>query len=347
MATKKKSIDEVREATTASERQEGMAIREGEATVPPGFLLTMEIDGLIAFIPSRNRDRMKALFVNAVNPESNMMSNHSHNVPPHYPFLSFNSGDASPNPENMEPDLVLLGDRAVRFLDWEDISLVYESSVDIDRGLMFKGGRRPGSAEPEDGEEQDFSWVAELERIDSEYCEVNPACLEYDPPRNLVIARLDLSAGEVSVSGVAQIADHNILWEFVEDNGSEINYTQALAEGVVWKVWIPADEVVIRFSRFGGKQFSDLTLQPQSVELAKVDVAVGNLPLESILGLNTDSNAGDSPAAHFSALYKVALKSGTPRTPQSVGRPGFYRGGEVTAGSTICLGITYKSSGDI
>src|SRR5947209_4517247 len=104
---------------------ESSTVHESDSVKTCGFQLNVELDGLIAFVPSRNRDRMKALLVNAVMPGSHASDNHCYQMPSHYPFIQFKGGDKSPN-NKTDPDLVLLGGQSVRFLDWEDLSVVYK-----------------------------------------------------------------------------------------------------------------------------------------------------------------------------------------------------------------------------
>jgi len=297
--------------------------------------LTVSFDGLCVFVPTKNRDKMTVLLVNATEECGSHGHQHSH-VPAHFPHIGFEEGSLStPLPADLE--FTRSKRRGVRLLRWDDI--------EIDRAgaqgrLTIVGGRRPGSSEPLfNGDERDFSWLVDMGQIDDELKEVDPLCLAPDPPRNRVIARAHLNFGKIFVDGFAELAAGiPIIWEFRTVDGKEVSpCCQALAAMVVWRATIDASVVTLRLWPFSGKDPTELTFVP--VTGNEVNLEIQNLPLETIVGLLRSDFAADQALYHFPLLSKVAKGRPTKQwIPAIVPQVEPGRGGGVRGGTTLCIG---------
>jgi hypothetical protein len=300
--------------------------------------LTVAFDGLCVFVPTtRNRDKMTVLLVNALEECGSHGDHHTH-VPAHFPHIGFAEGSlCRPLPPDLQFTRGNDGRRGVRLLRWVDIEIDRAGA----RGrLSIAGGRRPGSAEPLfNGDERDFSWLAELGQIDDEWKTVDPLCLAPDPPRNRVIARAYLNFGEIFVDGFAEIAPGlPFIWEFRTIDGMEVSpLCQALAAKVVWRATIDAPEVIIRLWPFSGADPTELAFVP--VIGNSVSLEIQNLPLESVVGVLRAEYAVDQGFQHFPVLSKVLKGQYLKQwVPSAVPQADADRGGAVRGGTTLCIG---------
>lgn len=306
------------------------------------FRLFIEFDGLCAFVPGQYRDRMNVILVNgaASSPVYGHQQGHMH-APAHYPFVRFKRRDLV-WPANLGPRFIRRGAAVIRFVDWEEIRVV--SGTPPTRPLVIAGGRRPGSAEPlfKNGDQHDFSWLVEMKRIDSAL-EIDPICLDLDPPRNRVLGRVFLDSGEIRTASLAvRSPGQPFLWEFRDMNhGSVSPICQALASKIVYEISVPDSYVTLRFSRFRGDAPSELRFAPNGSD--SVSIMIANLPLEAILGLQGGGYMIDDMRQHFSLLYRVA--KGRPEhlyLPYVVPHPGLSNQELPRAGTTLCIGGSYS-----
>jgi hypothetical protein len=319
------------------------------------FNINFTFDGLCVFVPSKKRKRMRVILVNATSPYHES-SHHGAGIsmPSHYPFISYSTRNRIK--DIGEPAQVLInGGREVRFFDWEDLILThgYTGSPLIygaytgAPNLNIVGGRVPGTSEPATGsgsQARDFSWVAELERINPGAGRVKRSCLAPDPPRDLVIGRMDLREGEIFTQGLVEEATGiNAIFEFADPDAAGDLYSQALAAEINWTIKIDEAYVILRFQRFGVADiFSETWLEPVGHE--DVNVRVGNLPLEEVLGMNVRLRALTDSLAHFEQLYRVARKPpAVAPIPEPIGHSALKSGGGVRGGTTMCLGLTLLS----
>jgi hypothetical protein len=332
--------------------------------------LFIHFDGVLGFVPSPTRDAMTVILVNALRPTHGHGAPHGtphgspydngwspeagtqyegdlshHCIPPHYPYLSFDA-ECLVN-SDVQRDVVFETDGTdgdilwARFFRWQDLCVVRQ--VPSCKGLEIMGGRKPGAAEPHgDGDEGDFSWLAEMHKIDPELGEVDPRCLLPDPPRNLVIGRVRLDSGCIFTDELAGPSpDDPVLWEFKTPDGSVVSpLCQVLASRIVWETEIDDPTVTLRLTRFGPGPHEDICLKPkQGNDWIQVDV--GNLPLEGLLRLEGGAYAREELLYHFPAVLRLARKQGCRIYIPSI-VPDSDHGGLVRAGTTICIGGTFS-----
>jgi len=305
-------------------------------------------------------------------------------MPPHLPFVAVDyaqicellsrsadgaAGQAGATAVNADPkrqdwwnflvqdDVFDSGIGAVRFIEWEDVSLGLD---DEECDLKIAGGRLPGSQEPGSqpagphgpgtSEQEDFSWVAELDSAAPGSGEINPHCFDTDPPRNLVIGRMRLTTGAIKVSNLAATSEGRAIWEFrCSQSGVCTGYTQALASEVTYTVHVEDDVVTLCLRRFraggGTSATNEIQLAPTSEKPVKI--IIGNLPLPDILAFPDNANPLASAELHFIALYALSQTSPPdPPVPSAIGHPSAIGGrvGGVRGGTIICPGGTGKAS---
>jgi hypothetical protein len=298
-------------------------------------------------------------------------------MPPHLPFVAVDYdqiqddseedgldtiGQAKANATALCPDLkqrtwwdLLVKDEndfesgigAVHLIDWEDLSIVSESSK---CDLQVKGGRVPGSQEPGPSEQADFSWVAELDQAAPGSGEIDPHCFDADPPRNLVIGRIRLTTGTILVTNLAATGTGRAIWEFrCAQSGMCTGYSQALASEVTYITHIDGDSVTLCLRRFRAGTHpgvpTELTLAPTSAE--PVRIVIGNLPLTDVLAFPHDQDTPSAAEQHFRLLYQLSLTPPLdPPIPSAIAHPTKSKGGltGVRGGTIICPGGSGKAS---
>lgn len=302
------------------------------------FDLFIEFDGVCAFVPSRNRDKMKVILVNALDGGGEHVGGHHMHAPPHFAVIGF-------SPENLQPpsqpqiitDRGNRGVEGIRLLEWQDIEVIRGAAP---KGLKIAGGRRPGSNEPRfDGDQMDFSWLVEMGKIDPDLSEIDPLCLAPDPPRNKVLARMSLSHGEIFANEIAGPKPNvPFIWEFKTHDGKEVSACcQALANQIVWRMKVHEPDVTLRLWSFSGNPVaSELRFAP--VNNRPVKIQIKNLPLDDILGLRKVGYPEDSGRFHFPLLARVvkgqAKKAWIPEIVAQRTDPA----GPVRGGTTACIG---------
>jgi hypothetical protein len=312
--------------------------------------LFVNFDGLLGFVPAPSRDGMTVILVNALDAASG--SAYGHNgyhicMPPHYPYLSipednFYSGRTDfliRDPEDLTKS------RFIRFFDCEDLCVARKNKPCS--GLVIAEGRRPGSAEPQfgKGEENDFSWLVELQRVDPDLGEIDPGCLLPDPPRNRVIGRVRLDAGRISTDEIAGPAsDKAFIWQFKTMDGASVSpLCQALASRIVWETEFEDCNVTLRLTRFGfgGVEgaASEICLVPRPNE-DWIEVGVGNLPLQDLLEIR-GGYSRETSFYHFPLLARLAKKQSCRVYVPSIVQEPNLDSGLVRAGTTICIGGTF------
>jgi hypothetical protein len=339
------------------------------------FKLLLEIDGLCAFVPAENRRSMTLVFVNGAGGASmqgvgynghakgadgcSMQGTSDHgyihggpmhgaahgHAPSHYAFIKFQQRTLC-NLQDHHRQIRLGRSTFVRFFDWEDLRII-RRTLPPEPYLRIANGRRPGSAEPANRREaRDFSWLAEIDKIHPAAGRINPACLAPDPPRNLVIGRVFFDDGEIRTETIARDA-HGlpILWEFrTIDDCQTSHLCQVLVSKIIYELEIWDESVTLRFSRYNRACPVDFEFKPDPESgLNEVKIVLANRPLEEIVGLDGYTGTYMDPLAHFGLLYRLAEKQpATVFIPYAVSHPGFFDGGLVRGGNTLCLGGTYS-----
>lgn len=306
------------------------------------FNLIVEFDGLCAFVPSRDRYKMKVLFINALDGGHNH-ADHEMPMPPHFTFIGFPVGSLlPPSSAQVVVNRGINGTEGIRFLEWQDIEFI--TGVPRPRRLSIAGGRIPGSAEPRflDKDENDFSWLVDLGQIDPELGEVDPLCLAPDPPRNKVLARLSLNHGEIFTHQLAgSRTTEPFIWEFRTSDGKEVSpCCQALAQAVRWKVRVSAPYVTVRLWPFSGSPSADLRFAPTVG--SELILSLRNIPADAMLGLDRIGYPTDLARYHFPLLSKVAKRQSVRSWVPWIVAQRTSPGGGVRAGSTLCIGGSFS-----
>jgi hypothetical protein len=303
------------------------------------FTLEIEFDGLCVFVPNARCNEMTVLLVNALGSAVPTMSGHMYQVPPHYPFLSFDLAQQVP-PRYY--DIGFPGDLAALFFRWEDLEILPGGNPLPGNEVDILPGRRPDTSEPSGpNEDRDFSWVPQLDKILPAGAKILPAVLYDNPPRNLVMGRVDLTSGEIGTEVVVKSGGRNVIFEFrCQKSGNCVDYCQALASRIRYSLEIEDEDFVeLRFTRFGDRALGEQARR--SIKLAPgdrptVEVDIRNLTLEEMLGLPPRSTGGVQQD-HFTQLYSVltGLPDDLP-IPQPLYAPDL-QGGPAHAADTLCL----------
>jgi len=220
-------------------------------------------------------------------------------LPPHVAVIQFDPADLSPQ-SAIQPDLLFRRpgsrrDQALVFLQGEDIALHPSPSG----APTIVGGRVPGHDVPRStAEAVDFSWVADVSKLDPAAGVIDPACAAFGSNASLtgtshdrgrVIARMSIKGGTVSSLVLGLDANHSpILFDFTDAmTGSlKAGSAQALASAVAFDVDVPAESVALVLTPFGGA--------PRRLELSfsglpmgyAIQVLIRNMPLDSLLELS-------------------------------------------------------------
>lgn len=301
------------------------------------FTLRIEIDGLCAFVPNKERNRMKVLLVNGLTAAP--MDGYDR-VPYHYPALRIKNVNLDPD-HSTSPDLTLQNYSRLYFIAWEDIDICPHHDW-TSAYLHIQNGRRPGSAEPTGGkEEKDFSWVVEAAQLTPD-AETEPSLLLPSPPRNLLIGRLALDHGTIESAGVAKTtgSGRNQIFEFSRSKTMQpLPFAQAMATGVVYLLPIEGDYVDLKLIRFGDRHVQGRTrrLRLKPGGSGTVTVKLRNIPLETQVGLPPFSG---SALDHFMMLYRTLKRiPDDPPMPRPLYEP-WVAAGPATGATTICTGHT-------
>ena len=166
----------------------------------------------------------------------------------------------------------------------------------------YPEGRLPaGKQRPSPGEEENLSWTARLRDI-APPGRVRPGVLGSPPDAQRAAARLTLAQGRVTAHAVS-----DALYEFrplgVPATGAA---GRALAGAVRARLRLPGCEVRLAGRRFDGTAGHALRLRSSECaagQPSSVEVELGNLLLEDILGVSTDHGTDRDP--HFELHYEV------------------------------------------
>jgi hypothetical protein len=157
-------------------------------------------------------------------------------------------------------------------------------------------------------ESKDFSWIAELGKIDPELGTVNPDVLAERPQKGLIVGRLQLTAGEVSTYRLVGVEEQVFPLGFrtLKGESAKASYSQALAEWVVAEIKVKGDAVRLVERRFDGKAGRTMTIKPENsiVELALLNMPQGHAepaahamdPLATVAGKHFEMFYGLSSA---------------------------------------------------
>jgi hypothetical protein len=318
----------------------------------PKITLYIYFDGLCVFVPGPECDVMRVLLVNGCGGHASGAHTGSTGSP-HVPYIQAKKDDVV-DPGSWDlfqpigpPEIGAA--TATRFLRWLDISVLPEPSS---QDLTIAGGRYPGSSEPDSlpghYSENDFSWVAELDKAAPGSGDVDSRCFDADPPRELVIARTRLLTGSIQVQELAKVDPDHVIWLFKgSQSGASSGYSQALATQIRYKRIIYGETARLQLRPFQHGQASNyLELKPKNPKKPLI-VKIGNLPLADILSFALDDYPGVGGDEHFKLLYRLSQQPpADPPVPTPVSHPPQHLAVNLDrAGTLICYAGTAKPHG--
>jgi hypothetical protein len=265
------------------------------------FTLRIFFIGLIAFVPSLDDQRLSVLLLDARNGYG---VSDGTRIPAHQPLLVARAGDCDGEcgGETLAQVAKFLfpmktatqaGDTffaAVHrggawTLDGSDLTIEGVSPAALSPLKINRELRRVLDGKPEllpqtPEESKDFSWIADLSKIDPDLGTVDPDVLAERPQKGLIVGRLQLTAGEVSTYRLVGVDDQVFPLGFrtLKGESAKASYSQALAEWVVAEIKVKGDAVRLVERRFDGKAGRTMTIKPENsvVELALLNIAQGH-----------------------------------------------------------------------
>jgi len=302
------------------------------------FTLRIFFIGLIAFVPSPDDQKLSVLLLDARN---GYEVSDGTRIPVHQPLLVVRAGNCDgecggeaalaqvakflfPMKTTTQAGDTLfaaLHRGGAWTLDGSDLSIenvspAALSPLRINRALRKMLDGKPDLLPQTPEESKDFSWVAELDKIDPQLGTVDPDVLLERPQKGLIVARLPLTAGEVSTYRLVGVDDQVYRLDFrtLKGEGAKASYSQALAEWVVAEIQVPGDAVRLVERRFDGKPGRTMTIKPEGgvIELALLNMPQGHAD-PAAHGMDPRATAAGK---HFEMFYGL---SSTP--PSTTSRP--------------------------
>ena len=261
-------------------------------------------------------------------------------VPPHVPVIELDPADLSPESE-VRPDLVFRRPDSRR--DW---GLVFLTGNDITLDPAPSGaptirkGRAPMSNAPASAAEaEDFSWIAEIAKLDPAAGIMDPACVTAGTDAGgRVAARISLHGGTLGAQLVAEVeGGAPLIFDWLDAAGKgepRTDYSQALAAGAAYEVTVSSAEVALVLTSFDKTVRRRLVLSFAGLPIgAAIEILIKNMPLDGVLEVSEAMDIPVDPDAHFEMYY--ALSASAPATPW-ITRPQHPR-----AGAPICPGAQF------
>lgn len=269
------------------------------------FEFRIKFQGLCAYVET---PRGLTVFLrNARYPHQNVKGDE---LPHHSSLIHFKINQLDSQASSRQPDLVrdLWG---ICFLNHEEITVVEGAGSEVQEPLQIKGGiRSKGSAEPEsEAESRDISWVADIAKIVPPSGKIDPRCWQRRPPEDLVVARLELTAGVIEPSGWLTYGHQAVpVWRFAP--GGAEDYQQVIAPGIQFKLGGQVAPVTLRLSSFDGGVGRELVFSPRD-GASDVEVGIWNVDLADVLdglygpgGQSLEPHPAESAAQRdFTSLY--------------------------------------------
>jgi hypothetical protein len=256
-------------------------------------------------------------------------------VPPHVPVIELDPADLSPKSE-VQPDLFFHRPDSRRewglvFLTGNDVRLAPEPSG----APTLRHGRAPMSPAPASAAEaEDFSWIAEIAKLDPAAGIMDPACVEGGTDADgRVAARMSLRGGTL---GAQLLAEANggapIIFDWMaaaKDGNPPPGYSQALAAGAAYDVTVSSAEVALVLTSFSDKSVRRLVLSFDGVPVGgAIEIVIKNMPLDGVLDVTQAAKIEVNPDSHFEMYYAL---SASPPTTAWIPHPGAPR-----TGAPIC-----------
>ncbi|HVT18674.1 MAG TPA: hypothetical protein VHQ90_21145 [Thermoanaerobaculia bacterium] len=292
------------------------------------YTFRLKFSGLCAFVPNKpiddDPDYVDVLLVNANYDSDSDFGQTIGPLEPHTPNVWFTLRDLA---GVREPQGDYQHHGAMWLLVGEQINIGFSKNGEpVPREKRLKIVHRSMKEKAPDSrlkEEDYFDWVAPMEKIHPQACDVDPRCLDLKPPPDLVIARIRLDDGVLKSDKIGKVNDKAVIAQFVPPLADE-PCKQALTHRVVLELEVPDDvSVVLTTSEFGDSAvLRQATLGPPTQSAAQgageVKVLVSNLCCGYYLGEATDLPGPVEPPGSdgdFKAFYILAkdpVKAGTP-----------------------------------
>ena len=148
-------------------------------------------------------------------------------------------------------------------------------------------------------ERTDFRWVANLKEIDPSIGRLDPAIFSDNPPKELIVARLQLTSGTVSTHSLVRVKGKAMPIDFSPLSGKGPHYIRAAASWVLVEIKVPGSSLEVVERNFKGtpKRTVTLTGLNNVIEMAILNVTRPVLP---------DRRAQSQAGMHFERYWELA-----------------------------------------
>lgn len=290
------------------------------------FLLRILFSGMIMFVPNEDRTEVTVLLLNV---DHNHHSSDGTALGHHNPVLVARAGNCTgqcPKRDTTVAEALFSGKTQLQAQDALEAAVAGGGAWDIGGGSelsIVKGSATAAALPPlvlqknvrgtvngqpalipmSSLEREDYSWIADLQKICPTGCGLNPAIFSAQPPSGLVAARLKLRSGKVFTYAVSRIGSNVTPAHFarLDGQGTPSPYSQAVTTWAAADIEIAGDSVEIVESSFNGGTGRSMKLEPGTN--GKVEVAVLNLP--SFVPPATTSTATPGVGKHFERFYDL------------------------------------------
>lgn len=289
------------------------------------FLVRIFFSGLIALVPSRDGKELAVLLLDA---QQGYALSDGTSLPPHLPMLLARAGKCDGDCVTSDPTIAdyLFPDSSAKasellagaLLDgtaWKlsgaELSIAQPATspgtvapppLEIRRNARRSVAGRPELLPQSSAEREDFSWIAELGKIDPAAGEADPDVLAPQPRLGLIAARLRLRSGRVFTYRLVGLKNQVTPIHFQTSAGDRVQvaYAQALADWVEADVEVAGDAVEIVDQSFDGTRRRSVRLGPHN---GAVEVALLDLAAHPGHGA---ADAAPGPGKHFEIFYELS-----------------------------------------
>jgi hypothetical protein len=289
------------------------------------FILRLLFSGLIVFVPSEDKTEVTVLLLNVGH--AHELSDSS-TLDTHKPLLIARAGSCTGDCPTDDADIAqflfsdksmsealdateaAVGGGAAWLLTGSDLTLrkgsvndpelpslsLLESTRSVVNGV-------PQSIPTTSAERADFSWVADLEEICQNGCDIDEAMLEAEPPAGVIAARFKLQTGNFFTFSIARIGSDitPVNFKRLDNTGSTSPYSQAIATWVGADIAVSGSSIEIVEEKFNSDPGRSMILSPGEDDT--VEIAVLNLP--PFTPPTAPYSATPGVGKHFEMYYEV------------------------------------------
>ncbi len=289
------------------------------------FILRILFSGLIVFVPSEDKQQVTVLLLNV---------GHAHELSDssaldlHKPLLIARAGSCSGDCPTDDADIAqfLYSDKSMsEALDATEAAvdggaawLLSNSDLTVRKGnindpelpsvVLVDSARSVVNGVPQavpttSAERADVSWVADLEEICQNGCDIDEAMLEAEPPAGVIAARFTLQTGNFFTFSMARIGSDitPVNFKRLDGTGNPSPYSQAIATWVGADIAVSGSSIEIVEEKFNGDPGRSMILSPGEDET--VEIAVLNLP--PFTPPTAPYSATPGVGKHFEMYYEV------------------------------------------